>query len=1410
MDEEENHYVSQLREVYNSCDTTGTGFLDRDELTQLCCKLHLEKQLPILLQTLLGSNHFARVNFEEFKEGFVAVLSSTVGVGPLDEESTSLESAASCAVPPKYVSGSKWYGRRSRPERWDSATEAKYVPEQQAKASLKSQLRRSASLESVESLKSDEEAESAKETQNELFEAQGQLQTWSSEVFGNSQKPCSPSLDSPERQELEDLFNKLDQDGDGRVSLAEFQVGLFSHEPASLLESSTLLKSSKPWSHCQVPTENGCHTTPTTSSLVSVCSGLRFFSNVDDGSGFAFPEQIIATWAQEGIQNGREILQSLDFSMDEKVNLLELTWALDNELLTVDGVVQQAALACYRQELSYHLTQVEQLVQERDKARQDLERAEKRNLEFVKEMDDCHSALEQLTEKKIKNLEEGYRGRLSLLRSEVEMEQELIWEQACRQKAALEQDVSRLRAEEASLHEKLTLALKENSRLQKEIVEVVEKLSDSEKLVLKLQNDLEFVLKDKLEPQNMELPSQEEQFAVLLKEYELKCRDLQDCNDELQAELEGLRAQLPESWQSPSEVLGTHGQRVSGRGPTGILSVGDSPPVSIETEIMMEQVKERYQDLKIQLETKVNYYETEIEVMKRSFQKERKDMEQAHQLEVCTLESQKADLEALYTKSQEVILGLREQLQDATRGAEPGQTGMEQCCAQVLCGLAQQLKEELQLRHQNQLQQIRKEAEDVLTQKLSWLEAQHVARCERLSLQHQSEKDQLLQTHLWRLRELVAQLDLEKEQQEEREKEILTRCQKQQMKLQAVMSEEQAQICRSIALEKEKLEHTYRKQVEGLAQEAEALRALLNDGTTVTGSEQGGIHGLTSLCLGGEQPLARLDLNTDEEMRELAGDTPGQRRTECRDLPSQPCCVDTTQSPTPVLVSRESLKSFSLGENYQGPLSAGEVASVPLEKRSYMQPCEGNKGAIAEEPVPSARAPMSLGQADAQELPVLATEGIAQLAQPQTLEPWHSPATLEEQASSLSRDPAPESGHGQVFEGMSRGGDDALETWLEHSQEAACWGSSLLHSKLPDPQQPGLECLTALEETEAKMALEKEKSDMRNKLLQLEDVVRALEKEADSRENDRIQFQRLSEENILLKNDLGRIQQELEAAESTNDAQRKEIEDLKRDKEKTYFEMEELNIQIQKYKDELSQLNCRILQLEGDASTHQAQKEKNHIAIQLLRQRLEEARRREEQQDNQIKKLEVELQHVNQECQNLRLSQSELTVSLEESQEQLHSARLRLKAAQSQHAQEVQHLQEQKSQLVPRARVTELQHLLSIQEKEAGRRLDAQREEHERQMKTKEGQAKEAEMYLQNVEWLLQEKVDELREQFKKNTKSDLLLKELYVENAHLMKALQVTEEKQRGAESKNRILEEKVHALNKLINKIALASLSV
>ncbi|XP_069457292.1 ninein-like protein [Ovis canadensis] len=385
----------------------------------------------------------ARVNFEEFKDGFVAVLSSQAGLASSDEDSGSLESVASRSVPPKYVSGSKWYCRRSQPEPCGTAGGAPGLLEQPARPSVRSQLRPLR----VESLKSDEEADSTKEPQNELFPASGQLPTWGSEVFRSPQKPRSDSFDTAESQvwglweelgvgssghlteeelllvcqsiglqglakELEDLFNKLDQDGDGGVSLEELQLGLFHHGSPRPLEPAPLVKPSGSWSHYQVLEESVGQTTM--SSLVSVCSGPRLFCCVDDGSGFAFLEQVISLWAQEGVHNGTEVLQSLDFSVDEKVNLLELTWALENELMMVGGAAQQAALACYRQELSFCQEQVEQMARERDKARQDLEKAEQRNLEFVKKTDNLHSALEQLAEEvRFRQLISAYKKKTS-------------------------------------------------------------------------------------------------------------------------------------------------------------------------------------------------------------------------------------------------------------------------------------------------------------------------------------------------------------------------------------------------------------------------------------------------------------------------------------------------------------------------------------------------------------------------------------------------------------------------------------------------------------------------------------------------------------------------------------------------------------------------------------------------------------------------------------------------------------------------------------------------------------------------------------------------------------------------------------------------------------------------------------
>lgn len=79
------------------------------------------------------------------------------------------------------------------------------------------------------------------------------------------------------------------------------------------------------------------------------------------------------------------------------------------------------------------------------------------------------------------------------------------------------------------------------------------------------------------------------------------------------------------------------------------------------------------------------------------------------------------------------------------------------------------------------------------------MEAQQAAHCKNLLLQHQQEKEEMLQKHL-QVREMTELPDLEKEQREEREREILTHYKQQQLKLQDFMSEQQPQLCKPFAL----------------------------------------------------------------------------------------------------------------------------------------------------------------------------------------------------------------------------------------------------------------------------------------------------------------------------------------------------------------------------------------------------------------------------------------------------------------------------------------------------------------------------------------------------------------------------------------------------------------------------------
>nr|XP_006136958.2 ninein-like protein [Pelodiscus sinensis] len=172
-----------------------------------------------------------------------------------------------------------------------------------------------------------------------------------------------------------------------------------------------------------------------------------------------------------------------------------------------------------------------------------------------------------------------------------------------------------------------------------------------------------------------------------------------------------------------------------------------------------------------------------MELLKRSFERERKDIEQGFKLEISELEEQKADLEQLNMKSQEVIDGLREQLQKCAPSPELEQrleterSEMEQYYAKEICSLGQrlaqerdQLEEELRVQHRKELQSMRTHVDELQREKakaLSETDKLNQLGCQVQELEEELERArQECQT----LRLTVVQL---REELEERQDQLL-------------------------------------------------------------------------------------------------------------------------------------------------------------------------------------------------------------------------------------------------------------------------------------------------------------------------------------------------------------------------------------------------------------------------------------------------------------------------------------------------------------------------------------------------------------------------------------------------------------------------------------------------------------
>ncbi|XP_046509250.1 ninein isoform X8 [Equus quagga] len=872
--------VRACERTVGSFDTTGTGSLGQEELTDLCHMLSLEEVAPVLQETLLQDNLLGRVHFDQFKEALILILSRTlsneehfqepasVGVscqqgarvsGPLLSTHkltcSLLMKDCSLEAQPKYVRGGKRYGRRSLPEFQESVEEF-------AEVTVIEPLGEEARPSHVPTSDHDEHW---KTQHSEEYEAEGQLRFWNPDDLNASQSGSSPpqnwieeklqevcedlgitrdghlnrkklvsiceqyGLQSIDGEMLEEVFHNLDPDG--TMSVEDFFYGLFKNGKSLPPSASTPYRQLKRHLSMQSFDESGRRTT-TPSAMMSTI-GFRVFSCLDDGMGYASVEKILDTWQEEGIENSQEILKALDFSLDGNVNLTELTLALENELLVTKNGLHQAALASFKAEIRHLLERVDQVVREKEKLRSDLDKAEKLKSLMASEVDDHHAAIERRNEYNLRKLDEEYKERIAALKSELRKEREQILQQVGKQRLELEQEIEKAKTEENYLRDRLALSLKENSRLENELLENVEKLAEYENLTNKLQRNLDNVLAEKfgdLDPSSAEFFLQEERLTHMRNEYEQQCRVLQDQVDELQSELEEYRTQgkvfrLPLKNSLSEELDGHSGCTEPDRG----LGSEECNPLnmSIEAELAIEQMKEQHRRdlcrLRLELEDKVHHYEKQLDETKVACEKEQESMRQKYENEVHTLEKQRSDLKKEIAELQGQAAVLKEAQQTTTRRHEEEKKQLHMKWDEEKT----QLQEKLRLEHEMELKARLEQAEESLTRERdglahegAWTEEKVRGLTQELEHLHQEQLKGLVEKHTLEKEELRKEF-LEKHQrelQEGREK-METECNRRTSQIEAQCQADCQKVTERCENALRSLEGRYRQELKELLEQ---------------------------------------------------------------------------------------------------------------------------------------------------------------------------------------------------------------------------------------------------------------------------------------------------------------------------------------------------------------------------------------------------------------------------------------------------------------------------------------------------------------------------------------------------------------------------------------------------------------
>ncbi|XP_037870325.1 blastoderm-specific protein 25D [Bombyx mori] len=421
------------------------------KITYVTKRQQLDGRGVQLVETLFGRPS-DRVTFTQFRNGLLSVL-DTDRSDPSVEPSTSDD--ADLELAPRYVFGSKKYGRRSRPPRplettsTPRASSASRLDSDHRRARHRPVCRRSSSAMESRDFESDDDYKPSAE-----LDPGRQIDR--SEALALCQGLNMEGVD----RLIEHIFT---QSTGTEMTVAEFFRRLDSELATTIRE-----------------VRERSNTNPRTGSSESIEETRLSADN------------IIEAWENAGVPRPRALLAELGFK-ENAVNSVGLENILDEELRTLSSPVDErslllnAALAIARLQAKLLRERADATAAERDKLRADVADANARARLLAQEIDENHARLEAELKSNLKRAEarhaEAVRGasaeaaaereRTAVLSSRLQEEIKRRIEAETRLKVESEELKSRLEDTEVRLHrseERVAEVERERTRLEAEVL----------------------------------------------------------------------------------------------------------------------------------------------------------------------------------------------------------------------------------------------------------------------------------------------------------------------------------------------------------------------------------------------------------------------------------------------------------------------------------------------------------------------------------------------------------------------------------------------------------------------------------------------------------------------------------------------------------------------------------------------------------------------------------------------------------------------------------------------------------------------------------------------------------------------------------------------------------------------------